>query len=300
MNNYLPEGMQIHTGRRPRTLDDLRHAMQDGEIITATALLCDEAHNLHVSIGGISGLIPRSEAALGISDGTVRDIAVISRVGKPVCCKVQEVGKDGDVRLSRVAAQQEALDFFLSSLEPGDILPAVVTNLTTFGAFCDIGCGIIALLGIENISVSRISHGKDRFREGQQIYVIVQRIDLESRRISLTHKELLGTWEENAAQFQPGQTVTGIVRSIKDYGVFVELTPNLSGLAEPGPSLQPGDAVSVFLKSILPEKSKIKLHILEKLDASLLPQPKLRYTQTDGRVAYWQYSPNAPKLYTVF
>ena len=300
MNNYLPEGMQIHTGRRSRTLDDLRHAMQDGEIITATALLCDEAHNLHVSIGGISGLIPRSEAALGISDGSVRDIAVISRVGKPVCCKVQEVGRDGNVRLSRVAAQQEALDFFLSTLEPGDILPAVVTNLTAFGAFCDIGCGIVALLGIENISVSRISHGKDRFREGQQIYVIVQRIDPESRRISLTHKELLGTWEENAAQFQPGQTVTGIVRSIKDYGVFVELTPNLSGLAEPDPSLQPGDAVSVFLKSILPEKSKIKLHILEKLDAALLPQPKLHYTQTDGRIAYWQYSPNAPKLYTVF
>ena len=211
MNNYLPEGMQIHTGRRSRTLDDLRHAMQNGEIITATALLCDEAHNLHVSIGGISGLIPRSEAALGISDGSVRDIAVISRVGKPVCCKVQEVGRDGNVRLSRVAAQQEALDFFLSTLEPGDILPAVVTNLTTFGAFCDIGCGIVALLGIENISVSRISHGKDRFREGQQIYVIVQRIDPESRRISLTHKELLGTWEENAAQFQPGQTVTGVM-----------------------------------------------------------------------------------------
>lgn len=87
MNTYLPEGMQIHTGRHPKTPDDLRRAMQSGEIITATALLCDEAHNLHVSVAGVSGVIPRAEAALGVAQGTVRDIAILSRVGKPVCAR---------------------------------------------------------------------------------------------------------------------------------------------------------------------------------------------------------------------
>ena len=42
---------------------------------------------------------------------------------------------------------------------------------------------------------------------------------------------MLGTWAENAALFSPGQTVTGVVRSVEDYGIFVELTPNLAGLA---------------------------------------------------------------------
>ena len=300
MNTYLPEGMQIHTGRHPKTPDDLRRAMQSGEIITATALLCDEAHNLHVSIAGVSGVIPRAEAALGVAQGTVRDIAILSRVGKPVCCKVQAFEADGTVRLSRVAAQQEALHFMTASLRPGDIIPAVVTSLTNFGAFCDVGCGVIALLGIENISVSRISHARDRFREGQQIYAVVQRIDPDTGRISLTHKELLGTWEENAACFQAGQTVTGTVRSVKDYGVFIELAPNLSGLAEPDPALQPGDTVSVYLKSILPDKMKIKLSVIEVLDAAVLPRPPLRYTRTNGHLDFWQYSPYASKLYTVF
>ena len=300
MNHYLPEGMLIHTGRRPDTLDALRRAMQDGEIISATALLCDEGHNLHVSIGGLSGVIPRSEAALGTAEGTVRDIAIISRVGKPVCCKVTELPREGEIQLSRVAAQREALTYFLSNLKPGDVIPAVVTNLTDFGAFCDIGCGVVALLGIENISVSRISHGRDRFREGQHIYVVVLRVDRESKRIFLTHKELLGTWEENAARFQPGQTVTGTVRNVRDYGVFVELTPNLSGLANPELPLEPGDAVSVYIKSILPDRGKIKLSIIEKLDPSLLPRQPLEYTQTGGHLDYWQYSAVNQRPYTVF
>ena len=122
---------------------------------------------------------------MGTAEGTVRDIAIISRVGKPVCCKVTELPREGEIQLSRVAAQREALTYFLSNLKPGDVIPAVVTNLTDFGAFCDIGCGVVALLGIENISVSRISHGRDRFREGQHIYGVVLRVDRESKRIFL-------------------------------------------------------------------------------------------------------------------
>lgn len=55
---------------------------------------------------------------------------------------------------------------------------------------------------------------------------------LEDGRICLSQRELLGTWEENASLFEQGETVAGIVRSVEDYGIFVELTPNLAGLAE--------------------------------------------------------------------
>ena len=55
---------------------------------------------------------------------------------------------------------------------------------------------------------------------------------VENGRISLSHKELLGTWEENAERFCAGETVSGIIRSVENYGAFVELTPNLAGLAE--------------------------------------------------------------------
>ena len=110
-----------------------------------------------------------------------------------------------------------------SSLVPGDIIPATVTHLDSFGAFLDVGCGVPSLLSIDCISVSRISHPADRLSNGQRLYVAVKLNDTESGRIYVTLKELLGTWEENACNLGAGQTVSGIVRSVESYGIFVIL-----------------------------------------------------------------------------
>ena len=166
----------------------------------------------------------------------------------------------------------------------------------------DIGCGIVAMLPIEHISVSRISHPKERFRPGQKILAAVRSIDREKRRITMTHKELLGTWMENASWFHPGETVRGEVRSVKEYGSFIELAPNLSGLADAREDLRPGDGVSVYIKSIRPERMKIKLQVIEKLPPLAEPEP-LRYQITDGVLDRWVYSPagyEKPAVETVF
>ncbi|MFR0768418.1 MAG: hypothetical protein ACLSHO_01295 [Dysosmobacter sp.] len=60
---------------------------------------------------------------------------------------------------------------------------------------------------------------------GQKILAVVKVFDRENRRITLTHKELLGTWLENASRFSEGDTVQGTVRGVMDYGCFVELAP---------------------------------------------------------------------------
>ena len=182
------------------------------------------------------------------------------------------------------------MEHFLEHLIPGDVLTGRVSRLETFGAFVDIGCGIIAMLPIEHISVSRIDHPRARFRPGQKILTAVWSMDRDCRRITLTHRELLGTWLENASLFQPGETVQGIVRSIKDYGLFIELTPNLSGLANTREEVAAGDGVSVFIKSIRPERMKIKLHIIEKLATPPITAP-LHYQITDGTLDRWVYSP---------
>ena len=170
---------------------------------------------------------------------------------------------------------------FLEHLRPGSVVAAVVTHLESFGAFVDIGCGIVAMLPIEYISVSRISHPAERFRPGQKILAAVRSVDRERRRFTMTHRELLGTWMENASWFAPGETVRGVVRSVKPYGSFIELAPNLSGLADAREDLRPGDAVSVYIKSIRPERMKIKLQVIEKLPSREEPEP-LRYQITDG------------------
>jgi chorismate synthase len=89
------------------------------------------------------------------------------------------------------------------------------------------------------------------------IYAVVTSI--EDSRICLSQRELLGTWEENAALFAQGETVMGIVRSVEDYGIFVELTPNLAGLAEPREGVRVGQHAGVYIKNILAEKMKLKM-----------------------------------------
>ena len=291
---YRPEGLM----NPPPTPEALYRAAGTGEIFQGTCIKCDEFHNLHLEIGTLRGVIPREEAALGISDGTIKEYAILSRVGKPVCFQVLGFDSRGNAILSRRAAQTDARDYFLSALHPGDVIPAVVLNTTDFGVFCDIGCGFIALLRIARCCVSRLEHTSSHFRPGQQIYVAVLSIDDIAGQVQLTSRELLGTWEENAALFRQGQTVPGVVRSVMPYGVFVELTPNLSGLAEPVGELTPGCAVSVYIRSILEEKHKLKLNIID-----ILPQPQnsapLEYFMTSGHLDRWEYFPGS-KAITVF
>ena len=113
---------------------------------------------------------------------------------------------------------------------------------------------------------------------------------LEGGRVCLSQRELLGTWEENAALFAQGETVAGIVRSVEAYGVFVELTPNLAGLAEPREGVIPGQQAGVYIKSILPEKMKLKLVIIDTSDAAPEHAP-LRYFISGGHIGRWVYSP---------
>lgn len=293
---FPPEGRLLHTPENQAacaSADGLKQAMETEAILEGTALLCTPEHDLVVSLGPYQGVIPRKEAALGIAEGVTRDIAILSRVGKPVCFTVIGLSeKDGQPHpiLSRRAAQQQALTAMLEQWKPGQIIQASVTHLEPFGAFVDIGCGVPSLIGVENISVSRIPHPSVRFRVGQEILAAVLDLDPVLGRIYLTHKELLGTWAENVAPFQPGMTVPGVVRGVKDYGVFVELTPNLSGLAERDPRLTEGARVSVYLKAILPERMKIKLLAIELLPPLEQPQP-LHYYIQEGRLEHWKYAP---------
>ncbi len=295
-NSFLPEGYYEQNAQNIKFLSSfsaLEEAKSTQRILQAKVICCDAQHNLHVDLGIMRGIIPRQYGALGIEDGKIRDIALISRVGKSVCFTVTNLLYDHDNKpyalLSRSHAQQICMDNYIHKLIPGDIIDATITHLDSFGAFCDIGCGIIALLPIDAISVSRISHPKDRFVTGQKIKVAIKSITCDGR-ITLTHKELLGTWQENVAELTSGQTVSGIVRSIEDYGIFIELAPNLAGLAEPKENVFTGQTAGVYIKSIIPEKMKIKLIIIDSFGDAV--PPKLNYFLQDGHIDRWQYSPS--------
>lgn len=290
---YRPEGMNAPA---PAT-ELLRRSVGTGEIFEAICIKCDEYHNLHVALDGLPGLIPRQEAALGLTEGRTKEYALLSRVGKPICFQVVDFTADGTAILSRRAAQAEAKDYVLHTLRPGDVIDAVVQNPAEFGVFCDIGCGFPALMRIDRCCVSRLRSTAEMYRTGQQIRVAVLSIDDVLGQVSLTGRELLGTWEENASLFRTGETVPGIVRSVMPYGAFIELTPNLSGLAESVPGLQPGDGVSVYIRSILPDRHKIKLNIIERIAAPA--NRELRYFINENSIRKWEYYPES-KAITVF
>ena len=290
---YRPEGM--NTPEPGAEL--LRRSVGTGEIFEAICIKCDEHHNLHVDLDGAPGLIPRQEAALGLSDGKTKEYAILSRVGKPVCFQLLDFSADGTAILSRRAAQAEAKDFFLHTLRPGDVIDAVVQNPAEFGVFCDIGCGFPALMRIDRCCVSRLRNTAEIYHTGQHIRAAVLAIDDELGQVHLTGRELLGTWEENAALFRTGETIPGIVRSIMSYGAFIELTPNLSGLAEFTPGLQPGDGVSVYIRSILPDRHKIKLNIIQRITAPIVREQQ--YFTTENHIEKWEYYPQS-KTFTVF
>lgn len=294
MFGYEPEGWRLEQAENRaalRTPAALAQAARAGQILESRAILCDSEHNLVVNLGCMQGIIPREEGAMGIREGTVRDIALLSRVNRPVCFYITGFSEeDGHTTalLSRRAAQEACWRDYLGKLIPGDVLDARITHLEPFGAFVDIGCGIVALMPIDAISVSRIEHPRQRFTTGMDIRAVVRSI--EGRRITLSQRELLGTWEENAAHFHSGETVGGIVRSIEPYGIFVELTPNLAGLAECRESVTTGQQASVYIKSILPARMKVKLVIIDTFDLKSKPEPP-HYYFTGDHMDHFLYSP---------
>ena len=299
-SRYKPEGTRLATVQNREyisSVSGLERALEKQIILEAPAILCDHNFNLHISLGGgVSGIIPKDECEFITSGDTVKDIAILTRVGKPVCFKVvgfEKAANGGTLAiLSRRAAQRECFLNYVSTLCAGDIIPARVTHLESFGAFVDIGCGIISLLSIDCISVSRISHPSMRLSVGDSMFAVVKSID-ERGRVYVTERELLGSWEENVSRFSEGQTVSGVVRSVESYGIFVELTPNLAGLAEFKENVYPDQTAAVYIKSIIPDKMKIKLIIIDTTDEPIYRKP-LEYfidPEKTERIDKWTYSP---------
>ncbi|MCI2047985.1 MAG: S1 RNA-binding domain-containing protein [Faecalibacterium sp.] len=290
MQEYRTEGSYRNADHF--TLEEVRAAIASGEIVQGTALAFDTQRQLRFDVGGIRAVMPFTECADGAAEGTVRDIAVLTRVGRPTCYVMRKLEEDPDGRprllLSRTEAQKRCKEEYLDSLTPGDVIPCIVTHIEPFGAFCDVGCGISALLPIDCLSVSRIASPADRVSVGQKIFCAIRSRDPQGRFV-LTIRELLGTWAENAARFSVGETVVGIVRSVEEYGTFIEISPNLAGLAESCPELSAGQCVSVYIKNILPDKMKVKLVIVNRNLGQNI-RFDLHYAITSGHIDHWVYS----------
>ena len=140
----------------------------------------------------------------------------------------------------------------------------MVKNIKPYGAFIEIAGGVVGLAHIEDLSIARIKTPSERLKIGQKVEVVVKSIDRWTGKVILSYKETLGSWEENAKMFTTGMKAKGIVRETEKNknGIFIELTPNLVGMAEYEEGLQYGQTVDVYIKKIDNERKKVKLLII--------------------------------------
>ena len=148
MLEYRAEGLCRNANHLSR--EELSRCMASGEVLQSTALAYDTGHRLRFELGGLRGIMPFADCVDAAPGETVKDIAVLTRVGRPTCFVIMgtEFDENGEeyYLLSRAEAQRRCRAQYLDTLEAGSVIPCTVTHIENFGAFCDIGCGIAALL----------------------------------------------------------------------------------------------------------------------------------------------------------
>ena len=262
---FMPEGWEEKACFT--TDEQLRNAIQTGEILQAKVSRCDNNYNLYVDLGNnIKGVIPREEVeAVNVDEtGFPKPNICTSKVNKLVQFKVKDIDSKNNFILSRKDVGKEALSWITGELQEGMVVNGIVKSIQPYGVFVEIGGGVVGLLHIEDISVARIKTPAERLKIGQKINVMIKCIDRKLERVILTYKELLGTWEDNIKDFKEGETVKGIARETEKSknGIFIELKPNLVGMAEYKEGIEYGQNVDVYIKKIIPDRKKVKLLIV--------------------------------------
>jgi small subunit ribosomal protein S1 len=202
----------------------------------------------------LSGFIPFSHLIelAGREHETDREESLETYVGKVLNVKVIEcVPEDGRVVFSERAALAEPgkrAELF-HNLQQGSRVKGMVTNVTDFGVFVDLG-GVEGLIHISELSWGRVSHPNQIAKLGEEIEVQVLDISPERCRVALSLKRLTSNpWEDSATEFPVGTIHNAVITSVLSYGAFARIEAGVEGLIHGsemvlGPDQTPRDILS--------------------------------------------------------
>jgi small subunit ribosomal protein S1 len=180
---------------------------------------------------GIEGLVHISEMSW---TKRINHPTEVVQIGDTVDVVVLGINKEKqEISLGMKQTQPNPWDDVAAKYPPGANVKGVVRNLTNYGAFIELEEGVDALLHVSDMSWTRkISHASEMLKKGQELECQVLSVDQERKRIALGLKQLANDpWATDIpSQFQPGEVVKGKVTKITNFGVFVELAPELEGL----------------------------------------------------------------------
>ena len=228
---------------------------------------------LLVAFHRLSGFVPNSMIP-GLSRGLPnheKQTEKSKMIGSTLPLQVIEVDQSQKrLVLSGSAAEDAMRRQRLQELQPGDKITGTVANVVKFGAFVNLG-GVDGLIHVSKLSWEKFKHPSEVIQPGDEVEVLVREVDIERERISLDRRALIpGPWHDFAEEHAPGDILEGTVDSVVEYGAFVELTDEITGLLhvsellpgvsrEPEKVLNPGDAVLVRIIEINAEQEQVSL-----------------------------------------
>jgi small subunit ribosomal protein S1 len=190
---------------------------------------------LLVAGNGLHGFVPVSHLLEinCLTDDNDKESILASYVGRTVAFKVIECDPErGRVVFSERAALAESgkRNLLFGEIYPGKRVCGMVTNITEFGVFVDLG-GVEGLIHVSELSWGRVRHPMEVVKVGETVQAYVIQVDQERARIALSLKRLiLNPWETAEERYVPGQVVSAVITSIVPFGAFARLEEGLDGL----------------------------------------------------------------------
>jgi 4-hydroxy-3-methylbut-2-enyl diphosphate reductase len=251
-----------------RAWDRVQEALGDGR--TIQGFVNDRVKGGLVVDLGIRGFVPASH----VGNGKLKNLDKF--VGQTIPLKVLEVDRQNrKVVLSHRQATEEEREkekqSTINSLSEGQIRTGTIRRVTDYGAFVDLG-GIDGLLHVSEMRWTRVKHPSDVVKVGDQVQVMILKLNLDQGRVSLGMRQILpDPWEEAAAKFSVGDTVEGEVTRLVPFGAFVELggiegiIPNselsYKRISKPGDVVEQGQMVQVKVIDIRPDERRLTLSL---------------------------------------
>jgi len=229
-------------------------------------------YGVFVDVGGIDGL-------LHITDMSWRRISHPSelvKIGDTITVKVISFDKKHEkISLGMKQLEENPWEKVEEKYEIGKKLKGKISSITDYGLFVEVDKGVEGLVHISEVSwTERINNLSKHYSVGDEIEVVIVALDKDNRRMSLSIKRMSeDPWKVVAEKFNVGDTFSGPITNITDFGIFVQLYDGVDGLAHisdiswtehivhPADRYKKGDVVKVKVLSIDPENKKISLGI---------------------------------------
>ncbi|MDE7411882.1 MAG: 30S ribosomal protein S1 [Paramuribaculum sp.] len=214
--------------RAARSWERVNEALENDEIIKGY-IKCRTKGGMIVDVFGIEAFLPGSQ----IDVRPIRDYDMF--VGKTMEFKVVKINQEfKNVVVSHKALIEAELEKqkseIIAKLEKGQVLEGTVKNITSYGAFIDLG-GVDGLIHITDLSWGRVNHPEEVLQLDQKLNVVILDFDDEKKRIALGLKQLMPhPWDALNPDLKVGDKVKGRVVVMADYGAFIEIAPGVEGL----------------------------------------------------------------------